>query len=168
VTSGKLDGVLLAYAGLNRLGRISDATDFFDPADFLPCPGQGALAVECREDDAALREALAPLDHRPTRAAVVAERAMLATLEAGCSAPVGGYAQIHPDNEQELTVTGVVASAEPPPAPHEQSAPHAAPQSVRGTLTGPAEAAARLGVELAAQMLEQGAAALMTSQGESL
>jgi len=154
VSSGKLDGVVLAYAGLSRLGRICEATDFFDPAEFLPAPGQGALAVECREDDTALREALAELDHRPTRAATVAERALLATLEAGCSAPVGGYAQVHHDNGDELTLAGVVASAEPRDG---------AIQSVHGSLTGPTDEAARLGAELAARMLAQGAAALMTA-----
>ena len=156
VASGRLDGVLLAYAGLSRLGRLGEATDYFDPAEFLPAPGQGALALECREDDAELREALAPLEHGPTRAAVVAERALLAALEAGCSAPVGGYAQVHHEDERELTVTGVVAAAEPL-----ADAPHDAPQSIRGSLTGPTAEAARLGTELAARMLERGAAALM-------
>ena len=154
VSSGKLDGVVLAYAGLSRLGRIGEATDYFDPAEFLPAPGQGALAVECREDDTALREVFAELDHRPTRAAVVAERALLATLEAGCSAPVGGYAQVHHDDEDVLTLAGVVASAE---------LRDGAIQSVRGSLTGPTDEAARLGAELAARMLAQGAAALMTA-----
>ena len=154
VSSGKLDGVVLAYAGLSRLGRVGEATDYFDPAEFLPAPGQGALAVECREDDTALREVFAELDHRPTRAAVVAERALLATLEAGCSAPVGGYAQVHHDDEDVLTLAGVVASAE---------LRDGAIQSVRGSLTGPTDEAARLGAELAARMLAQGAAALMTA-----
>ena len=152
VASGRLDGVVLAYAGLSRLGRIGEATDYFDPAEFLPAPGQGALAVECREDDAALREALAPLDHFPTRAAVVAERALMAALEAGCSAPVGGYAVVHHEDEQQLSLSGVVASAEP----YEDM-----PQSLRGSLNGPSAEAARLGAELAARMLAQGAAALM-------
>ena len=156
VASGRLDGVLLAYAGLSRLGRIGEATDFFDPAEFLPAPGQGALAVECRADDAELREALAALDHGPTRAAVVAERAMMAALEAGCSAPVGGYAQVHQEDEQELTLTGVVASAEP----------QGPSDSVRGSLSGPSAEAARLGTELAARMLAQGAAALMTKRAD--
>jgi hydroxymethylbilane synthase len=159
VASGRLDGVLLAYAGLSRLGRIGEATDFLDPAEFLPAPGQGALAVECREDDTALREALAPLDHRRTRAAVVAERALLAALEAGCSAPVGGYAQVGEDDGQVLSLTGLVASADPRGA---------AVQSVRGSLTGPSADAARLGAELAAQMLAQGAAALMRPEATAV
>ncbi|MBR7825853.1 hydroxymethylbilane synthase [Actinospica sp. MGRD01-02] len=156
VESGKLDAVVLAYAGLNRLGRIAEATDLLDPADFLPCPGQGALGVECRADDAEMSGLLAPLDHAPTRAAVVAERALLATLEAGCSAPVGGYALPRHDDERELIVTGIVASADPNPT--------GAPASVRGSLTGPVEQAARLGAELADRLLAQGAAALMTQQ----
>jgi hydroxymethylbilane synthase len=158
VASGRLDGVVLAYAGLNRLGRIGEATEFFDPADFLPAPGQGALAVECREDDAELRELLGALDHAPTRAAVTAERSLLATLEAGCHAPVGGYAQPSHEHERELILTGIVASPEADPSST------GTPASVRGSLTGPVEQAARLGAELAARLLAQGAAALMTHQ----
>ena len=160
VTAGRLDGVVVAAAGLSRLGRIGEADDLFDPGDYLPAPGQGALAVECREADTPLREQLALLDHRPTRLAVTAERALLATLEAGCSAPVGGYAHLHHENDQELTVTGIVA--EP------QGLPGAAPRSVRGSLTGPAEDAHRLGAELAARLLAQGASALMAQTGEAL
>ncbi|HET9167862.1 MAG TPA: hydroxymethylbilane synthase [Actinospica sp.] len=153
VESGRLDGVVLAYAGLNRLGRIAEATELFDPADFLPCPGQGALAVECREDDAELRALLGALDHAPTRAAVLAERSLLATLEAGCSAPVGGYARPAHEGGSEIVVTGIVASTES----------EGTPRSVRGSLSGPAEQASRLGAELAAWLLAQGAAALMTA-----
>ena len=158
VASGRLDGVVLAYAGLNRLGRIGEATEFFDPAEFLPAPGQGALAVECREDDAELRELLGALDHAPTRAAVTAERSLLSTLEAGCHAPVGGYAQLSHEHERELILTGIVASPEADPSST------GAPASVRGSSTGPVEQAARLGAELAARLLAQGAAALMTHQ----
>ena len=158
VASGRLDGVVLAYAGLNRLGRIGEATEFFDPADFLPAPGQGALAVECREDDAELRALLGALDHAPTRAAVTAERSLLATLEAGCHAPVGGYAQLSHEHERELILTGIVASPEADPTST------TAPASVCGSSTGPVEQAARLGAELAARLLAQGAAALMTHQ----
>lgn len=92
VDEGVLDAVVLAGAGLRRLGLDGRVTDWLDPQVMVPAPGQGALAVECRSDDAAMVEALAPLDHAPTRAAVVAERAVLGTLEAGCSAPVGALA----------------------------------------------------------------------------
>jgi hydroxymethylbilane synthase len=83
-----LDAVVLARAGLARLGRLDVITESLDPMLMLPAPAQGALAVECRVDDQDLVELLAVLDHAPSRAAVTAERAFLATLEAGCSAPV--------------------------------------------------------------------------------
>src|SRR5258705_323298 len=83
-------------AGLARLGRASEITEIIDPSMMLPAPAQGALAVECRGEDYDLLEVLAKLDHPETRAAVVAERALLATLEAGCSAPVAGLADVVP------------------------------------------------------------------------
>jgi hypothetical protein len=96
----------VALAGLERLGRDGEATDVFAPDVMLPSPGQGALAVECA--DAELAGVLAVLDAPLTRAAVVAERTMLAVLEAGCSAPVGGHAIASDDNV--LSLTGVVAT----------------------------------------------------------
>ena len=94
VASGELDGVILARAGLARLGRAGEITEILDPELMLPAPAQGVLAVECRAEDTDLFEALRVLDHAPTRAAVDAERALLATLEAGCSAPVAGLAEV--------------------------------------------------------------------------
>ena len=93
VESGEYDAVVLAAAGLARLGRLDEATQLFEPMEFLPSPGQGALAVQCRSDDAATRELLAGIDDAPTRAAVEAERGVLAELGSGCSVPVGAYAQ---------------------------------------------------------------------------
>ena len=93
VASGELDAVVLARAGLSRLGRAHEVTEILDPLLMLPAPAQGVLAVECRADDLDLFDALRALDHGPTRAAVDAERALLATLEAGCSAPVAGLAE---------------------------------------------------------------------------
>jgi hydroxymethylbilane synthase len=101
VSGGELDAVVLALAGLARLGRAGEATEILDPDVLLPAPAQGALAVECRSDDTGLVELLSTVDDPATRAAVDAERALLATLEAGCSAPVaalaeaGGDGQIH-------------------------------------------------------------------------
>lgn len=92
VTSGDLDAVILARAGLARLGRLDAVTETLDPATFLPAPGQGALAVECRATDIQLREVLAELDDAATRRAVTAERAVLSLTHAGCSAPVGAWA----------------------------------------------------------------------------
>ncbi|MGO0576548.1 hydroxymethylbilane synthase [Ornithinimicrobium panacihumi] len=93
VRDGELDAIVLAAAGLSRLGRLDEATELLDLSVMLPAPGQGALAVECREADHDLRTLLAgALEHAPTRAAVDAERAVLARLEAGCTAPVAAYA----------------------------------------------------------------------------
>ncbi len=94
VADGKLDAVVLARAGLARLGRLDEVTEVLDPIQVLPAPGQGALAVECRSNDTATIEAVAVLDDPATRAAVVAERTLLATLEAGCTAPVGALAEV--------------------------------------------------------------------------
>lgn len=102
--SGDLDAVVLAAAGLERIGRLDVVTEFFETSVMLPAPGQGSLAIECRTADApgqagssegsqnALAQALAALNDEDTRLAVTAERAVLARLEAGCAAPVGAYA----------------------------------------------------------------------------
>jgi hydroxymethylbilane synthase len=79
---------------LARLGRLAEVTEMLDPIQVLPAPAQGALGIECRADDVAVLEALAPLEDPATRAAVTAERQLLATLEAGCSAPVGALAEV--------------------------------------------------------------------------
>lgn len=103
VRTGQLDAVVLAAAGLRRLGRLEDATEVLDPAVLLPAPGQGALGVECREDDDAVLTALAPLDDLAARTAVTAERSLLSALEAGCTAPVAALAEEGADG---LTLTG--------------------------------------------------------------
>jgi hydroxymethylbilane synthase len=94
VTDGKLDAVIVARAGLSRLGRLSEVTETLDPIQMLPAPGQGALAIECRSDNTEVLAALAHLEDPATRAAVTAERQLLATLEAGCTAPVGALAEV--------------------------------------------------------------------------
>jgi hydroxymethylbilane synthase len=100
VAAGELDAVVVAAAGLRRLGRVDEATELLDPLQMLPAPAQGALAVECRVADTALAALLAQvLDDEGTRAAVTAERAVLATMEAGCSAPVGALADVVSDWE---------------------------------------------------------------------
>ena len=118
----------------------------------LPAPGQGALAVECRGGDGELVAQLSLLDHGPSRAAVQAERALLSALEAGCSAPVGGYATAA---GRELHLTGTVTEA---------YTSGLVPRSIRMSATGPLDEAERLGRELAARMLDQGAAGLMGKQ----
>jgi len=94
VADGKVDAVVLARAGLARLGRLDAITQVFDPTQMLPAPAQGALAVECRADDAATIAAGAAIDDATSRQAAVAERAVLAGLQAGCSAPIGALATI--------------------------------------------------------------------------
>jgi hydroxymethylbilane synthase len=101
VAAGELDGAVLARAGLLRLGRADEASEILHPDVMLPAPAQGALAVECRADDP-VRTVLSTLDDPVARAAVEAERALLATLEAGCSAPVAGIAEATGDGLIEL------------------------------------------------------------------
>jgi hydroxymethylbilane synthase len=98
VADGELDAVVLARAGLARLGRLSEITEVLDPIQMLPAPAQGALAIECRVNDMDTEHLLgATIDDESTRAAVTAERTMLAALEAGCSAPVGALADVVED-----------------------------------------------------------------------
>lgn len=94
VTDGTLDAVVLARAGVARLGRLAEVTEVLDPLQVLPAPGQGALAVECRAGDTELIARLATLDDPDTRACVTAERTILSVLEAGCTAPVGALAEV--------------------------------------------------------------------------
>lgn len=162
VADGDLDAVVLARAGLARLGRLDAVTEVLDPLQVLPAPGQGALAVECRTPDparsssadpsadAALVETLRALDDPATRAAVEAERALLAALEAGCTAPVGAYADVaeDPDGEPEVYLRGAVVAID-------------GSHSVRMSMTGPAADAAGLGRRLAADLLADGAADLL-------
>lgn len=109
VTTGALDAIVLAAAGLNRLGRIDEAAQVLDTDVMLPAPGQGALAVECRSDDETMRAVLAELEHPSTRSCVTAERAVLAGLQAGCHAPVGALARV--DGEQ-IVLEAVVGTDE--------------------------------------------------------
>ncbi|MGC5235351.1 hydroxymethylbilane synthase [Streptomyces albogriseolus] len=154
VTKGDLDAVVLAAAGLNRVGRSDEVTDFLSVDTVLPAPGQGALAVETTADNAELIAALAQLDDPLTRAAVTAERSLLAALEAGCSAPVGALADLLTDGQtvKEMRLRGVVGTTD-------------GSTLVQLSTTGPVpethEAALALGRELATEMLAQGAAGLM-------
>ncbi|RKS75210.1 hydroxymethylbilane synthase [Motilibacter peucedani] len=154
VSSGELDAVVLARAGLARLGRTDVVTETLDPLQLLPAPGQGALAVECRTDDAETAALLAALDDPASRLAVLAERSLLAALEAGCSAPVGALAELGEDDEgrAEAYLRAVVAS----------SSGDALRLSVTGPCASPADARA-LGARLAADLLEAGAAELAPS-----
>ena len=148
VTDGAVDAVVLAVAGLARLDRTAAITETFTPDVMLPAPAQGALAVECRSADletAWYAAGVRALDCRDTRAAAAAERAMLATLEAGCIAPVGAWARAA---DGTLTVTGAVIAVD-------------GSSQIAGELVGPIEDAAGLGRELALELLARGAAELL-------
>lgn len=149
VRTGEVDAVLLARAGLARIGRLDDITEVIDPLQMLPAPGQGALAVECRSDDTGLVMELAVLDDPHARAAVVAERAVLARLEAGCSAPVGALAEIvEGEDGDELWIRAVALSED-------------GALAVRMSASGSTGDADGVGTRLAEQMLANGAAELM-------
>ncbi len=148
---GRLDAVVLAAAGLRRLGRADEVTELLDPLQVLPAPGQGALAVEVRAGDDGTRAAVAPLDDPDTRACVTAERALLAELEAGCSAPVGALAEVVEGvDATELSLRAVVAAPD-------------GSADLRRSLTGDPAEATDLGRRLARLLLEDGAADLMSS-----
>ena len=163
VTSGALDAVVVAAAGVDRLGRSAEITELLDPDVVLPAPAQGALAVECREADTALAAELAALDHPLTRAAVVAERALLRRLEAGCSAPVAAYATatdpatgpatgLDPADQSEGTVflRGAAFAVD-------------GTTSIRRSGTGTLADAESVGRRLAAELLDAGADSLLES-----
>ncbi|HWA67468.1 MAG TPA: hydroxymethylbilane synthase [Mycobacteriales bacterium] len=154
VASGELDAVVVAAAGLDRLGRREEATEVVDPGQLLPAPGQGALAVECRaEDDELTRQLRSALDDATSRAAVTAERTLLARLEAGCSAPVGALADVAvgDEGEEEIYLRAVVADTN-------------GTRTIRLSITGELGQPEDVGNRLAAALLDAGAADLI---GES-
>lgn len=159
VTDGELDAVVLARAGLARVGRLDGVTESLDPLQMLPAPAQGALAVECRVDDVDTEHLLQSiLDDEASRAAVTAERAMLAALEAGCSAPVGALADVVEDLDSDgrvvlrLSMRGVVATEDN--------------VLLRASATAETTAAEQLGRDVAAQLLDA-RAALLSGPGSS-
>ena len=146
VGTGELDAVVLAAAGLARIGRLDAASQVFEADDMLPAPGQGALAVECRATDPRLAQLLGAIDDPLSRAAVAAERAVLAALEAGCSAPIGAYAAATADR---LHLEAAVIAAD-------------GQQALREHGDGRPGAAAQLGRDVAARLLRAGAGSLIT------
>jgi hydroxymethylbilane synthase len=155
VRSGECDAILLARAGLNRLGRVDEATEVLDPLQMLPAPGQGALAVECRTDDADLVKLLEEaLDDPHTRAAVECERTVLAELEAGCAAPVGALAEVvEGEDGDELWIRAVALSPD-------------GGLSVRRSASGGPADPVGVGRGLAAEMVADGAARLIDNQAD--
>ena len=143
---GEYDAILLAAAGLKRLGLQERITTLLPPEQSLPANGQGAVGIECRLDDDELLTLLAPLEHLPTRQRVLAERAMNRVLQGGCQVPIGAYAELEGD---QLWLRGLVGSPD-------------GRQILRAERRGPACAPETLGQTLAEQLLAQGAARLLT------
>ncbi len=159
VTEGRVDAVVLAAAGLRRLGRHDEVTEVLDPTQLLPAPAQGALAVEIRSDDDVVAAWVAAIEDPASRAAVLAERSVLATLEAGCSAPVGALADValgfagdqDDDGEpDELYLRASVTAVD-------------GSDAVRLSATGPLTDAEDIGRRLAAELIDLGADTMMGS-----
>ncbi len=148
LAEGQYDAIVLAAAGLLRLGREAEITEWFTPAQMLPAVGQGALAIETRANDPALAALLAPLAHGATMAALEAERAFLAAVSGGCSAVVAAYAKIQPGVAgNELRLHGLIGGSDG--------------AQVRDWRAGNPAEGARLGTELAVALLAQGGAWLL-------
>ncbi|GAA3172357.1 hypothetical protein GCM10020255_061780 [Rhodococcus baikonurensis] len=154
VESGELDAVILARAGLSRIGLLDLITENIEPVQMLPAPAQGALAVECLSANTELAAILAEHDDAGTRAAVTAERALLAELEAGCTAPVGAIAEIVESLDDdgrifdELSVRGCAAAID-------------GSDVIRTGAVGAPDKAEELGRAVARELLELGARELM-------
>lgn len=145
VQDGELDGVVLAYAGLVRIGFAHAITQVFEPEEMLPAPGQGALAVECRADSRELAARLGAVTDQASMAAVTAERSLLEALEAGCSAPVGAYAA----GLEQLRMRAAVMSTD-------------GSRVLRARGDAPSADAGQLGRALAAELLQSGAGDLIS------
>ncbi|MGA5131027.1 hydroxymethylbilane synthase [Streptomyces olivoreticuli] len=144
---GAVDAVLLAAAGLGRLGIGSDVSERLDVEAFPPSPGQGALAIQVRTDDERVRELLAGIGDPDVDAAVRAERSMLEALHGGCSVPVGAHATVDADM---LRLSGTVTSLD-------------GKTQVRATASGPLSAPEGLGKAVAAELLERGADGILAT-----
>ena len=149
VSEGELDAVVLAYAGLARIGHAGAITQVFEPDEMLPAPGQGALAVECREDDAELAALLQAVTDEASAAAVTAERSLLEALEAGCHAPVGAYAVLAGTLRMQAAVMSPDGS-----------------RTLRAHGGAPVAGAWQLGRDLAAELLRSGASDLISVSEE--
>jgi hydroxymethylbilane synthase len=150
LAAGEVDALVLAMAGLSRLGLLDRAVTPLEPSLLMPAPAQGVLAVECRTDDPVTVAQLRTLDHAPTRAAAIAERGFLAGLDAGCSTPVGALAELSEEagSEPAMRMSGVIA------APDGSSV-------IRAHATGAAGDGESLGRRLAHMLLEHGGTGLL-------
>ena len=137
---GQFQAIILAAAGLNRLGMSSRATGYFSAKEMLPAVGQGALGIELRRDDAELLAGLAFLNDAKTTVAVAAERAFLYRLEGGCQVPIGAFAEV---NNGQIKLTGLVASVD-------------GKEVLKDSVSGPEDKAQDLGTQLANKLLDMG------------
>ena len=137
---GQYEAIILAAAGLNRLGMSDRATGYFTPVEMLPAVGQGALGIELRKEDAELLAGLAFLNDDKTTVAVTAERSFLIRLEGGCQVPIGAFAEVDGD---QITLTGLVASVD-------------GTEVIKRSMSGAANEAQALGLQLAEQLLDLG------------
>ncbi len=137
---GQMDAIILAAAGLERLGHADRIREIIPTTVCLPAVGQGALAIECRSDNKEVREMLAFLNDLPTKQATDAERAFLGLIEGGCQVPIGVHAEVENDN---VKIEAVIASLD-------------GSKVLRNNITGPAADAVGLGRKLGQQMLTEG------------
>ena len=142
---GEYDAIILATAGLMRLGFEERIRHNMDPGESLPAIGQGVLGIECRTDDARTNELLAPLHHADTASCVLAERAMNARLEGGCQVPIGGHALLE---EDQIWLRGLVGTED-------------GSEIIRAEIRGPRADAEALGTALAEELLDHGAAEIL-------
>lgn len=142
---GEYDAIILACAGLKRLGFEERIRTSLDPGFSLPAIGQGAVGIECRSDDEFINDLIAPLNHPATRIRVLAERAMNDRLEGGCQVPIGGYAEL---DGNTLLIRGLVGRPD-------------GSQMVRGEIAGRSEEGEFLGKTLADDLLARGADAIL-------
>jgi hydroxymethylbilane synthase len=147
LAAGEFDALVLAAAGMIRLGRADEATEWLDPTVMIPSVAQGAIAVEARANDEEILDLISALDHAATAVAVTAERAFLARLGAGCTAAVAAYATQTADDE--LSLVGLIGAPDG--------------QHVRSTRTGAVADAEQLGDGLASELLEAGGAAFLNA-----
>jgi hydroxymethylbilane synthase len=149
LVTDNLDAVILAAAGMRRLGFEDQITQIFDETTMLPAVGQGALAIEARVDDELIQSILHPLEHIATRIAITAERAFLKRLEGGCQVPIAGYAQIEIENNNDnVRLTGLVASLD-------------GNTIIKETLQKPVAEAKAMGIQLAENLLSRGARSIL-------
>ncbi|MDS4028065.1 MAG: hydroxymethylbilane synthase [Candidatus Contendobacter sp.] len=143
--AGEFDAILLAAAGLQRLGLEERITLTLEPEFSLPAIGQGVIGIECRLDDARTRELIAALDDPPTQVRVAAERAFNARLQGGCQVPIAGHALL---DSGQLWLRGLVGEPD-------------GSQIIAGEIRGPVAEAESLGATLAEELLERGADAIL-------